>query len=82
MGAFLGRDSPQGLKGGHRRVAPVEAKDQLVHIARKMLGRNTVMRSVQPGREMAEHAVDVGNASRGLAGITDDADMMCVRFQG
>lgn len=47
-----------------------------------MLGLNTVMRSVQPRLEGAEHAVDVGKASRGLAGITDNADVMCVLFQG
>ena len=70
------------MKGGHRGLAPVEAKDKLIQIARKMLGLNTVMRSVQPRLEIAEHAVDVGKASSSLAGITDDADVMCVLFQG
>jgi len=47
-----------------------------------MLGLNPVMRGVQPRLEIAEHAMDVRKASSGLAGLTDDADVMCVLFQG
>ncbi len=51
---FLGRDPQQGLEGRHRRVAPVEAKDQLLQIALEILWLNAVMRSVEPGLEVAK----------------------------
>ena len=79
---FLGRDPQQGLEGGHRRVAPVEAKDKLVQIALEIPGFNPMMRTVEPGFQIAENAVDIRSDPMGSLGGTNHSHSMVVTHQG
>ena len=78
----LGREPEQGLECRHRRIASVEAKDKLVQIALEILRLNAVMRSVEPGLEVAKDSVDRRSNSMRAFGSADNPNAMCVANQG
>ncbi len=63
-------------------MAPVEAKDTLVQIALEILRLNAVMRSVEPGFEVAQGSVDVRSNPMRSFRSADDPNVMCVADQG
>ena len=79
---FLGSEPEQGLECRHRRIAPVEAKDKLVPIALEILRLNAVMRSVQPGLEVARDLVDVRSHPMRSFRSADDPNAMGVADLG
>ncbi len=66
----------------HRRVAPVEAKYKLVQIALEILRLNAVMRSVEPGLEVAKDSVDVRSNPMRSFRSADNPNAMFVADQG
>jgi hypothetical protein len=78
----LAGDPQQGLEGGHRRVAPVTAEDKLGQIALEISGFNSMMRPVEPGAQLAEHAMNLRSDLMGSLGGTDHSHSLCVTHQG
>ena len=56
---FPAGNPKKGLKCCHRCPAAIEAKDVLVQVALQILRLDPMMRAKQPGRQIAEHAMDV-----------------------
>lgn len=66
----------------HRCVAPVEVQYKLVQIALEILRLNAVMRSVEPGLEVAKDSVDVRSNPMRAFRRADDPNVLCVADQG
>lgn len=49
-------------------MAPVEAENTLVQIAREIPGFNSMMRTVEPGVQITEHSVDMRSDLMGSLG--------------
>lgn len=66
------------MEGGHRRFAAVEAEDELVDIVWQVFGADAVMGAFEPGFEVGEGAVDVGQVPGGVGGLADGHGLVVV----
>lgn len=72
----------EGLEGGHRRSAAVEAEGELIKVGLEVVVPDAVVGAAQPGLEVAKDAMDVRQELGGPLGRALGAGAMAVAQLG